>query len=153
MKNPALFRHFLSLLIFFVHLYLADNERQNESQDVIDIDIELIISIGRLQQFHNEKIVQQNRDQDPEKSHAEIAVIFFAMNFFEQDPNRNQNADRHNIPADLISRHESEKYEPQNITNEPKDDSPFNIAGNYLFFVHSFEIIYYMLIIRFPDAH
>ena len=86
----------------------ADRDRQEKSQCVIHVNIGFVVA-GGLEKFDDEDIVERRRLERPDDAQADIAHEFLSFDFFQKHPERERNAERQNIPADLARGDDGEK--------------------------------------------
>ncbi len=73
--QPAITDLHTKLAILFSFLFIpADNKWKNKSQSIIEIYIQFVVSVCRLERFNEEKIIKNNCDERPNDSKQDVAL-------------------------------------------------------------------------------
>ncbi|MGB8857335.1 MAG: hypothetical protein WCC58_11790 [Burkholderiales bacterium] len=102
----------------------ANGKRAEEGHCVIQIHVQFIVSIRRLEQFDQEQVVENNRYRRSNGRQLQVVLKAIRLHFPEQHPKSYYYSYWHNYPTNHRWRNNKEKNDPKQVADKPEGYSP-----------------------------
>ncbi len=87
-------------------------EWEHKRDGVVDIHIELVVSVGWVQEFEDADVVHHDGGKRPGYGDVKRFLPTRRFHFFEKYPQSHCNTDGHDEPTDATWRDDKEKHKP-----------------------------------------